>query len=156
MLIAAATFLALEPRVALVLFLLLLLAAAGPIVLGWIALLPAEREPFARAGELLKKPTRDAFAVFLLVNISVSLLLRVPGFDAAPLSSRLAGLLPSEWAANALMIGSIWFGFIPGLAAAYAVVRANPIRWQLLVGGLLTLALWFVGPWLIGAIAGAG
>jgi len=90
------------------------------------------------------------------VNTSVTLLLRVPGLDAAPLSSRLVGLLPSEWADNALMIGSIWFGFIPGLAAAYAVVRANPIRWQLLAGGLLTLALWLVGPWLMGAIAEGG
>src|SRR5215468_11790506 len=101
---------------------------------------PWGRQTISGRGQIVEKPTRDAFAIFLLVNISVSLLLRVPGFDAAPLSSRLAGLLPSEWAANALMIGSIWFGFIPCLAAAYAVVRANPIRWQLLVGGLLTLA----------------
>jgi uncharacterized BrkB/YihY/UPF0761 family membrane protein len=52
------------------------------------------------------------------------------------------------------MIVFIWFGFIPGLAAAYCAVRANPIRWQLLVGGVLTLVLWLAGPWLSAAIVG--
>jgi uncharacterized BrkB/YihY/UPF0761 family membrane protein len=53
------------------------------------------------------------------------------------------------------MIAFIWFGFIPGLAAAYSAVRANPIRWQLLVGGVLTLVLWLAGPWLLTAIVAA-
>ncbi|HEY1422942.1 MAG TPA: hypothetical protein VGF20_05780, partial [Candidatus Acidoferrum sp.] len=86
---------------------------------------------------------------------SASLLLCVPGFDAHPLSSKIMRLLPPGWAENALMIVSIWFGFIPGLAAAYSAVRANPIRAYLLAGGVLTLVLWFVGPWLLGAIASA-
>ncbi len=51
------------------------------------------------------------------------------------------------------MIAAIWFGFIPALAAAYSAVRANPIRWQLFVGGILTLILWLVGPWLLHAIS---
>jgi hypothetical protein len=153
MLMAVAIWM-LDARIALLLFLLLLLAAAAPIVLGWISLLPAEREAFAGPGELPAKKTRDGFAVFLLANISVSLLLRVPGFDAHPLSSKIVKLLPPDWAENALMIVFIWFGFIPGLAAAYSAVRANPIRLQLLAGGALALVLWFVGPWLLGAIAG--
>jgi hypothetical protein len=155
MLITAVVLLMLDARPALLLFLVLLLAAATPLVLGWMALLPAEREPFTRPGEPRAKKTRDGFAIFLLANISVSLLLRVPGFDAHPLSSKIVRLLPPDWAENALMIVFIWFGFIPGLAAAYSAVRANPIRLQLLAGGVLTLVLWFVGPWLLGAIAAA-
>ena len=85
----------------------------------------------------------------------VSLLLRVPGVDANPLFAKIVGLLPPDWANNAMMIAFIWFGFIPGLAAAYSLVRANPIRWQLLAGGVLTLVLWFAEPWLVSAIAGA-
>ena len=145
--------LTMDARLALLLFLVLLLAAATPVVLAWMALLPAEREPFTRPGEPRAKKARDGFAIFLLANISVSLLLRVPEFDARPLSSKIMRLLPADWAENALMILFIWFGFVPGLAAAYSAVRANPIRLHLLAGGLLTLALWFAGPWLLAAIA---
>jgi hypothetical protein len=155
MLMASEIILTMDARVALLLFLVLLLAAATPIVLGWMALLPDEREPFTRPGEIPAKKIRDRFAIFLLANISVSLLLCVPGFDAHPLSSKIVKLLQPDWAENAMMIVFIWFGFIPGLAAAYSAVRANPIRLYLLAGGALTLVVWFVGPWLLGAIAGA-
>lgn len=149
----ATVLLTMDARMALLLFLALLLAAATPIVLGWVAQLPAEREPFTRPGEARAARVRDGFALFLLANISVSLLLRVPGLDARPLSSKLLALLPPDWTENALMIVFIWFGFIPGLAAAYSAVRVNPIRLHLLTGGVLTLVLWFVGPWLLAAIA---
>jgi len=153
--LASVIFILLDARVALVSLILLIMAAAAPIVLGWLAVLPSEREPFAPPDESSGKKPRDPFAIFLLVNISISLLLRIPGLDAVPLSSRIARLLPAEWGENTLMIAFIWFGFIPGLAAAYSTVRANPIRWQLLVGGVLTLALWLGGPWLLTAIVGA-
>ena len=148
-------FLALDGRVAVVLLVLLLAAAAAPIVLGWLALLPSEREPFALPGESSSKKPRDPFAIFLLVNISVGLLLRFPGVHAEWLSSQVTRLLPPDWAENTVMIGAIWLGFIPGLAAAYSAVRANPIRWQLLVGGILTLILWVAGPWLLNTISTA-
>jgi hypothetical protein len=149
MFIAAVIVAVLEPRLALLLFLLLLLAAAAPIVIGWLSLLPAEREPFAVPGADRERKSRDAFAVFLLANISVSVILRAPGFHAAPWSWHITKLLPPEWGDHLVMIGFIWFGFVPGLAAAYAVVRANPMRLPLLIGGALTLILWLVGPWLL-------
>ena len=151
--LATVIFVGLDARLALVLLILLLMAAAAPIVFGWMALLPAERDPFAPAGEPRSKKPRDAFAIFLLVNISAGLLLRIPGVHAEWLSSQVTRLLPPDWAENAVMIGPLWFGFVPGLAAAYSAVRANPIRWQLLVGGVLTLILWLVGPWLLNAIS---
>lgn len=150
---ASVIFLALDARLALVLFMPLLMAAAAPIVLGWMALLPDEREPFASSGEIRSNEPRDPFAIFLLANISVCLLLRIPGIHAEWLSSQLTRLLPPDWAENSIMIAAIWFGFIPALAAAYSAVRANPIRWQLFVGGILTLILWLVGPWLLHAIS---
>ena len=153
--LASEIFLVLEARMALVALMLLSMAAVAPIVLGWLALLPSEREPFAFRGESGGKKPRDPFAIFLLVNVSISLLLRIPGLVAVPLSSRIARLLPAEWGENTLMIAFIWFGFIPGLAAAYSAVRANPIRWQLLVGGVLTLVLWLAEPWLLTALVGA-
>ncbi len=155
MLIAAAIAFAMDARLALVLFILLLLGAAGSIVVGWLALLPAEREPFARLGEGRIEKPRDAFAIFLLVNLSLALLLRVPGFNGTPLSFYLATIIPPDWADHALMTWFIWFGFISGLAAIYAAVRANPIRAPLIVGGVLTIILWLAGPLLLATIAGA-
>jgi hypothetical protein len=150
---AMAMFYLMDARVALVLLLLLLMTAAAPIVLGWLALLPSEREPFTIPGASRGQKPRDAFAIFLLANISISLLLRVPHVDPVWLSSHIARLLPGEWADNVLMIAFMWFGFVPALAAAYSAVRTNPIRWQLLVGGVLTLILWVAGPWLLNAIS---
>ena len=155
MFIPAVIVAVLEPRLALLLFLLLLLAAAAPIVIGWLSLLPAEREPFAVPGADRERKSRDAFSVFLLANISVSVILRAPGFHAAPLSWYITKLLPPEWGDHVVMIGFIWFGFVPGLAAAYAAVRANPMRLPLLIGGALTLILWLVGPWLLKFVAEA-
>ena len=155
MLIAVAIAFAMDARLALVLFVLLMLGAAGSTVVGWLALLPAEREPFAVPGEARIKKPRDAFAIFLLVNLSLAVLLRLPGFNGTPLSFYLASIIPPDWADHALMIWFIWFGFISGLAAIYAAVRANPIRVPLIVGGVFTLVLWLAGPLLLAAIAGA-
>jgi hypothetical protein len=155
MLIAAAIVNSMDARLALVLFVLLMLGAAGAIVLGWLELLPAEREPFAAPGEARIKKPRDAFAILLLMNLSLAVLLRFPGLSGTPLSFYLATIIPPEWVDYALMIGFIWFGFVSGLAVVYAAVRANPIRLPLIVGGVLTLILWLAGPWLLAAIAGS-
>jgi hypothetical protein len=145
----------LDHRLALVLYLLLLLAAAWPVVTAWLRVLPAESEPFAAADTTPQNEERDAFAIFLLANITLSLLLRIPGVSAERLSAPLGKLLSPEWANHIVMVGFIWFGFIPGLAAAYALIRTNPLRWPLIVGGAVTLTLWLTSPFLLGSIRGA-
>lgn len=146
---------ALDHRLALVLYLLLLLAAAAPILVGWMRLLPPEREPFATPGEKVDRADGDAFAIFLLINITLSLFLRIPGVSTAALSEPLKKWLAPEWANHVMMIGFIWFGFIGGLAAAYSLIRKNPLRWPLVIGGVLTLCLSLVAPFLLGAIGAA-
>ena len=96
-----------------------------------------------------EKKDRDPFAIFLLANVSLSLLLRLPGADYALHSLGSLRWVSGTYADQAVMIAFIWFGFVPGLAAAYSAVRANPIRWPLLVGGAFSLALWLAGPRLI-------
>lgn len=146
---------AMDHRLALVLFVLLLLSAAAPIVCGWLILVPEEREPFAKSGESVTKKRHDAFAIFLLTNISLSLLFRIPGLDPTAFFSRLGRFLPGNRGDDAAMILLIWFGFVPGLAAAYAAVRPNSLRWPLITGGVLTLVLWFVSRHLLASIGGA-
>jgi hypothetical protein len=155
MLTVAAFVLAIDRRLALVLFVLLMLGAVGAIVVGWLALLPSEREPFAAPGEARVKKPRDLIAIFLLVNLSLSVVLRLPGFNGTPLSFYLATIIPPDWADNALLIVYVWFGLTSVLAAAYSIIRSNPIRVPLIVGGALTMMLWLAGPWLLAAIAGA-
>src|ERR1051325_10353738 len=75
---AATMWIRIDARIALVLFLLLLLSAATPVVMAWLALLPPERDPFANPREPRPKKPRDAFAILLLANVSLSVLLRVP------------------------------------------------------------------------------
>jgi hypothetical protein len=155
MLIVAAIVLAIDRRLALVLFVLLMLGASGAIVVGWLSLLPSEREPFAVPDEPRAKPRSDAFSIFLIVNLSLSVLLRLPGFNGTPLSFYLATIIPPDWADHALLIIYVWFGLTSVLAAGYSIIRSNPIRVPLIVGGVLTLVLWLAGPWLLAAIAGA-
>ena len=68
MIVTAQIAAGLDHRLALVLYLLLLLATAWPVVTAWLRVLPAEREPFAGADETSQKEGRDAFAIFLLVR----------------------------------------------------------------------------------------
>jgi hypothetical protein len=145
----------LDHRLALVLYVLLLLAAAAPIVVAWLRLLPPEREPFAMLGEKMDREDRDSFATFLLVNITLSLLLRIPGVNTEALSVPLTKWLAPELANHVVMVGFIWFGFIPGLAAAYSLIRRNSLRWPLVFGGAFTLLLSLVSPALLGLIRGA-
>lgn len=147
--------LTIDPRLALMVYAAMLLTATGPIVAAWLALLPREREPFARPGEARTAKPRDGFAIFLLANISVSLLLRIPGVENRLRSLNVTRSVFRDNADQALMCVFLWFGFVPGLAAAYAAVRANPIRIPLITGGLLVLALWLAGPWLLGQIVGS-
>jgi len=143
---------AIDHRLALVLYVLLLLAAAAPVAIGWLRLLPPEREPFAPSAEKPARGQRDGFAVFLLANITGSLLLHIPGVSAGTMAGLLARWLGPEWANHVMMVGFIWFGFVGGLAAAYSLIRTNPLRWPLVCGGSLTLLLSLAGPALAAAI----
>src|SRR5262245_57722163 len=108
----------LDHRLALLLLVALQLAAATPLVLGWLRLVPPEREPFGSPSEA-PKAERDFFAVFLLANVSLSVLLRIPGLDLTAAAAWAANLLPPEPRSYAALVTFAWFGFIPGLAAAY-------------------------------------
>jgi hypothetical protein len=143
----------LNPRLAVFLMMVLLMGAAIPLVLGWIKILPAEREPFSRPDEAPPKRHHDFFSVFLLVNISFSFLAAVPRIAETFHLDWLAQLLPASWADHAAMIFLIWLVFVPALAAAYSAVRPNPIRTQLILGGVLVLALWLLSPTLLGSLA---
>ncbi len=143
----------LNPRLAAFLMMVLLLGAAIPLALGWMKVLPAEREPFSRPDQAPAKWHRDFFAIFLLANVSLSLLAAIPRIGDTLHLSWLMQFLPASWAEHAGVIFLIWLVFVPALAAAYAAVRANPIRVHLILGGILVLTLWLLSPTLLGSLA---
>lgn len=143
----------LNPRLAAFLMTALLVGAAIPLALGWMRILPPEREPFSRTDLPPQKPKRDYIAMFLLFNVSLSLLFAIPRIAETLHLEALAQFLPASWAEHLTMILLIWLSFIPAFAAAYSAVRANLIRAQLIVGGILLLALWLLAPTLLGSLA---
>ena len=151
-----------DHRLALVALALLLIVAAAPLAYAWARLLPEERPPFeptgagtapeevAPGGKTL--PKRDRFAVFLLICVTMSYLLRFPGVPLSPALQWLSTLLPADYLNWAVMGARAFFVVVPGLGVVYSAVRPNPIRIALILGGLLVLALWLLGPVLRAAI----
>ena len=142
----------LNPRLAAFLMVVLLVAAAIPLALGWTRILPPEREPFARAGQPIPKASRNRAAIFLLSSVSLSLLAAIPRIADTLHLPAMVQLLPPAWAEELTIAVLTWLVFIPAFAAAYSAVRSNPIRAQLIVGGILVLALWLLSPTLLGSL----
>jgi hypothetical protein len=145
----------LNPRVAVLLLMTLLLAAALTLALGWMQILPPEREPFARPDKPQSSSPndRDRFAIFLLVNVSLSLIAAIPSLVDSLHLEWLVQFLPASWPEHFGMVVLIWLVFVPALAAAYAAVRPNPIRAHLIAGGILVLVLWLLSPTLLDSLA---
>src|SRR5262249_19316707 len=143
----------LNPRLAVLLMMLLLLGAAIPLALAWMRVFPPEREPFSRPDVAPPKPRRDRFANFLLLNISLSLFAAIPRIAETLHLTQLPQLLPASWTETLAVVLLIWLVFVPALAAAYSAVRANPIRLHLILSGILILALWLLSPTLLASLS---
>jgi len=91
----------------------LLLGAAIPLALGWMKVLPAERDPFSRPDQPPRSSPRDRFAVFLLVNVSLSLLAAIPRIADSLHLDRLIQFLPASWSEHVGVIFLIWLVFVP-------------------------------------------
>jgi hypothetical protein len=152
-----------DHRLALVAFAALLIAAAAPLASAWARLLPEEPPPFglppspAPPGQMSSNPeTRrkgDPFAIFLLLCVTLSFLLKFPGLPVAALLQSLSLWMPRE-DFNWLVLGArAFFVVVPGLAAVYSAIRPNPIRIPLIAAGVFVILLWLLSPMLRVAIA---
>jgi hypothetical protein len=141
----------------------LLILAAAPLAYAWARLLPEDQPPFevAAAHTTLEDaaPSEKAaakkvpLAVFLLVCVTLSYVLRFPGLPLSTGLHWLSTLLPADYFHWVVMGGRVFFLGMPGLAAVYSALRPNPVRIALVAGGLLVLALWLLSPLLQKAIA---
>jgi hypothetical protein len=154
-----------DHRLALLALVALLVTAAAPLAYAWAGLLPQEPPPFevnSAPASLLEEPepspeatrrTGHAFTIFLLACMTFSYILKFPGLPLSAILRSLATLMPQDYLNWVVMGGRAFFVVLPVLAALYSAIRPNPIRIQLIVGGVLVVALWFVGPVLTAAIA---
>ncbi len=137
-----------HPALALVLFSCLLLAAAAPLALGWARVIPADDPD--------ESPPAPKPAVFLLVLVSLSYLAKLPGLPTERLQIWFLGYFPPPWALWISLAGQGILILFPAVAALYAVVRTGTLSQSLLWGGLLVALLWFVSPFLLANMLGAG
>ena len=152
----------LDHRLAFVLLVALILAAGAPLAFAWARLLPEEPPPFtSKHGPPPKitiyktedAPTRDRFAVFLLVCVTLSYILRFPGIPGDAALRWLAAILPGAYVNWLILGGRAFLVVTPGLAACYSAIRPNPIRVPLIAAGIFVLLFWLLFPMLLLAFA---
>ena len=151
-----------DHRLALVAFAALLIAAAAPLASAWARLLPEEPPPFEVPAPSPPEQTPsnretrrkgDPFAIFLLLCMTLSFLLKFPGLPVAAALQILSARMPRE-DFNWLVLGArVFFVAVPGLAAVYSAIRPNPIRIPLIVAAVFVILLWCLSPMLRAAIA---
>ncbi len=135
------------PRLALVCWCALLLGAAMPLAIGWARIVPAD-DPEERV-------SHDRFAIVLLVLVTLSFLLQLPGFSSSTIERWLGAVMPQPLARQIFSWGAVFFAVIPGPAAMYVILRPSPLRRPLIASGILVPALWLVGPYLAARWAGS-
>jgi hypothetical protein len=159
--------LTLDPRIAFLLLVGLILGAAIPLAMGWARLLPEERPPFEidnpRRRSLAPiasiyanepEPRRlDPGAIVLLVLLTVAFVLQFPGLPRGTgLNSGLDHFPTAEdW--HQVALPALMF-LTAGVAIIYGAVRRSLLRKQLVIAGCIVLALWILAPWLYRALAG--
>ena len=157
----------LPPRFAFLLLAGLTVAAAIPLAVGWVRLLPEEKPPFEienprrrTAGpseSIYNEPVprkMDFVAIVLLFLLTVSFAVQFPGVPREPALNSL----PDHWPA-----AQHWFEvLLPCLltlvcvvAIMYGALRRSFLQTPLVVGGSLVLVLWMVTPWLYRALTTA-
>ena len=150
-----------DHRLALGLLGALLMFAGAPLAYAWAQLLPEERPAFEIEGDRsqaetgAKKPDdreRDSLAIFLLIGVTFSYLLKFPGMPVQAALHWMASVAPPNYF-RWILSGAWWlFMVVPAIAAAYAAARRNPFRIPLGLGGTLVVILWLVNPYLSAAI----
>src|SRR5207245_11134847 len=128
------------PRLALVCWFALLLGAAMPLAIGWARIVPAD-DPEERV-------SHDRFAIVLLVLVTLSFVLQLPGFSTLTIGRWLATAIPQPLARQIISWGAVFFAVIPGPAEMYAILRPNPLRRPLFASVIMITALWLVGTYI--------
>src|SRR5260370_4964745 len=134
-----------DHRLALVAFAALLIAAAAPLASAWARLLPEEPPPFEvpapssaeqTPSNRETRPKGDPFAIFLLLCVTLSFLLKFPGLPVAAALQILSVRMPPE-DFNWLVLGArVFFVAVPWCCPRFSAHRPDPRRLPTLIVGL--------------------
>jgi hypothetical protein len=156
--------LSVDHRLAFVLLVALVLAAAIPLALAWARIIPEERPPFEiGAGsrrppeaeaqkETPPSPRRDPVALSLLVFVTLCYIVRFPGFPWHVTLQWWHSILPGPLASWVILGGKILLVAATSAAVCYSAIRPHPSRVVLGVSAALVLLLWFLAPSLYAAL----
>jgi hypothetical protein len=154
-----------DPRVALVALVGLLVAAGVPLAFGWARLLPEEPPPFPiEPGSLPfadeKAPLsgnawwEPILAVILLGCLTVAYVVRFPGFPSARLVRWFGALVSGSTEHWLFVSANVVVPVVSVAAGVYATFRPGSLRVPLLAAAVLVLVLWFLAPMLQLALLG--
>lgn len=146
---------AIDHRLALVLLSALILAAAAPLVMAWMRLLPPEREPFDALDATPRREPRDSIAILLLCFTTLSYLARLPGVPLEAFRLWLEARFLAPWPEYLFLAITFFLVFAPAFAACYSLLRRNPMRTPLIWAGVLVLLFWLASPYLLVALTAA-
>jgi len=147
-----------DPRLAIVALVALLIAAGTPLAFAWARLLPEDAPPFpiepgsfpAVDHEVAHvQPSRkmDYFiAAPLLFCLTAAFVFRVPGFPGGTVLGWIGGTIPGLDAHWSAIVVQVLIALIAIGAAVFGALRPGPLRIPLIAAGALTLALWFLAP----------
>jgi len=99
----------------------------------------------------MQHPRTDPVALALLMGVSLSYLLQLPGLPREAVFARLAAYVPEIWLHWIARIGWGLLLTVPAAAAFYSVLQPNRIRVPLLAAGILVPLLWLLIPLLLAA-----
>jgi hypothetical protein len=154
----------LDHRLAFIFLCALVVGAAVPLAMAWARVLPEDSLPFAQRedvphGSMEEHPgregnnrKRDPFSIVLLVFVTLSFVVRFPGFPVGAVLHSFSTRIPEPWSDWSLLAGRAFFVVTPGLAACYSAVQPNFLRIPLIAAGILVLVLWLLQPMLFAAM----
>ncbi len=130
-----------DPYLAFLAGVVLLLSPAAPLAAAWARLLPAD-DPEARFA-------MDSASVLLLAGVTLCYVAQLPGVPLGLFQNWLGNRLPSDWFDGLRIAGKFLSVFVPAYAAAYAYFHRGPLRKPLLWAGILVLIAPFAAAYVL-------
>lgn len=131
-----------DPHLAFLAGLVFLLSPAAPLAIAWVRLIPGGEEteehiPF------------DGASVLMLLVVTLSYVLLLPGVTLGLLENRLDSLLPADLRDGLQLAARFLAVYLPACVMVYARPRRGPLRDLLLWAGFLVLLAWLAKSYLL-------
>ena len=150
----------LDHRLAFVVLSALILGAAVPLAIAWARLLPEEAPPFniekpepasrekiSYGFDYVPRPyvlKRSRFSVVLLVALSISFALQLPGIPRYIRFNSIPTAIPQDPQGWTEFFLASFFLAVPGLTIAHSFFRPNLLSIPLILASVLVLLLWLL------------